>query len=141
MADQDAPVLTAVTDSLLALISPDKGGSALNQTLDILTGHIDFIGNCIASTASDARHRAGGVQAILSPTAPTGQYILPLLTIPRALEPFLTIYLHGVMNGAVTVREQGAGAIYELVNMCEATALKPYLIKTTGPLIRVIGER
>lgn len=145
VADQDVALLQAVTDSMLSLTTSNTNNAAATSSLlDILTQHIEFIGNCVASTASDARHRAGGVQAILgtiSSSEKNSVYILPILTVPKGIEPFLTIYIHGVMNGSVTVREQAAEAIHTLITMCEANVLKPYLIKTTGPLIRVIGER
>ena len=39
------------------------------------------------------------------------------------------------------VRETAADVIAELADMADPAVLKPYLIKTTGPLIRVVGDR
>jgi hypothetical protein len=45
------------------------------------------------------------------------------------------------MNGNVLVREHSAEALGEVIQLTEAGSLKPYLIKTTGPLIRVVGDK
>jgi hypothetical protein len=64
-----------------------------------------------------------------------------MFSIPKALDPLLSVYLHGLMTGYSSVRENSADAIGELLELTDATALRPYLIKTTGPLIRVVGDR
>jgi hypothetical protein len=45
------------------------------------------------------------------------------------------------MNGSAQLRETAADGITELLKMCDPSVLKPVLIKTTGPLIRVAGDR
>ena len=62
----------------------------------------------------------------------TGEFLLPLLTIPKSLDPFLAILLHGLMNGSVSVREVAAETIGELAKMTDPVVLKPVLIKATG---------
>lgn len=64
-----------------------------------------------------------------------------MFSLPKALDPFVSLYLHGLLNGSTMQREAAAEAIADMVVATEATALKPYLIKTTGPLIRVLGDR
>jgi hypothetical protein len=49
-ADTDIGILNVIIESFSSL------NSALN--LDLLMGNIDFIYNCLSSTASDAKHRA-----------------------------------------------------------------------------------
>ena len=120
----------AVSNALLALST----AVPLNEFLD----HIEFMRSCISSTASAAKHRVGPGQ--LLPNA-AGELILPLFTIPKSLDPLYNILLHGLMNGSVTVREVSADAIGELALFAEVSVLKPLLIKTTGPLIRVVGDR
>ena len=39
------------------------------------------------------------------------------------------------------MRETAADVIAELAAMADPAVLKPYLIKTSGPLIRVVGDR
>jgi hypothetical protein len=39
------------------------------------------------------------------------------------------------------VREAAAAALGEAVSATSAAALKPYVIKVTGPLIRIVGDR
>ena len=130
VAEFDRPLLQAVSDALSAL-------STCVPTED-LSVHLDFIRSCVNSTASDARHRVGAGELYNSET---GAFVLPLLTVPKSLEPFLTIALHGLMNGSLQARETAADVIAELAAMSDPTVLKPFLIKTTGPLIRVVGDR
>lgn len=101
--------------------------------------HVDFMRSCVNSTASAARHRNGPQQLHLNAA---GECILPLFTLPKSLDPLYTILLHGLMNGSATVREVAADAIGDFALMADtASVLKPLLIKTTGPLIRVVGDR
>lgn len=120
----------AVTDALQALSVAVPPGEFMD--------HLEFMRSCISSTASAARHRVGPER--LQPTA-TGEIILPLFTIPKSLDPLYTILLHGLMNGSVTAREVAAETIGELALFADVAVLKPLLIKTTGPLIRVVGDR
>lgn len=94
--------------------------------------------NCISSTASAARHRVGPDR--LQPNA-AGELILPLFTVPKSLDPLYNILLHALMNGSHTAREVAADTIGELAKFADVAVLKPMLIKTTGPLIRVVGDR
>jgi HEAT repeat protein len=129
VAEADKELLQAVVDALLAI--------STTISLDELVNHIDFMKNCISSTASDARHRTGAASML----SDSGEFILPLFTIPKSLEPFFTIFIHGLMNGSVDVREIAADAIGELALISDVSVLKPHFIKTTGPLIRVVGDR
>lgn len=116
-----------------------EGMVAINAAVPIetLSTHMDFIRSCISLTASEAKHRTGKKNL----TTEDGSYMLPLLSLPKSLEPFLNIYLHLLINGSAQAREDSATALCELLVMTDAAVLKPYLIKTTGPLIRVIGDR
>ena len=90
-----------------------------------------------SSTASDSKYKVGATIQ----TSATGDFILPLFSIPKCLDPLLAIFLHGLMNGTVTQRESAADGIGELLKITDPAALKPYLVKTTGPLIRVVGDK
>lgn len=130
VAESDAALLQAVADAL--------AGVASAVDLDSLAANIDFIRSCITSTASDAKHSSVAHSFI---TSATGEIQLPLFSVPKSLEPLLAILIHGVMNGNPQVRENAADGIGDIALLTDSAALKPYLIKSTGPLIRVVGDR
>jgi len=139
VAETNVPLLHAVSSALAGLVGgggADSGGGG-GGGLDELCSHLEFVRSCITSTASDARHSIGG-SALVSEE---GELLLPLFALPKALEPLLAMYLHGLMNGSANMREVAADGIGELASLTAAPALKSYLVKTTGPLIRVIGDR
>jgi len=129
VAETHIPLLDAVRCALNAI--------AEKVSMDRLLVQLEFMRSCIASTASDAKHRYGG-EALLNEA---GQLELPLLSLPKALDPFLAIYNYGLVNGSPEKREACADAMGEIFKMTPDKALKPYLIKSTGPLIRVAGDR
>ena len=109
--------------------------------VDIYMNSIEFIYNCVSSTASDAKHRATGSAMIPAPDG-SGELWLPLFTLPKSLDCIIPVFIHSLLNGTVTQRELAATALGEFAVMSEPnTVLKPHLIKTTGPLIRVVGDR
>lgn len=134
--------------------------------LEILVGHVGEIKNHLNSMCSTARHRSGLYEKIVALTGDaanaeaksssrgtTSSLIqLPLfLLIKGAAEPFVTIYLHALLSSNVTqaggqgsapvnIKECAAVAIGELVQYSDLALFKPYIIKTTGPLIRLVGE-
>jgi len=55
----------------------------------------------------------------------------------RMIDPFL----HFTTLGSAAQREVAASGIGDLVNWTSAEQLKPFLIKMTGPLIRVVGDK
>lgn len=132
-ADMDTETLKAIVEALKSLTT--------SVPVEILVTHIDFIRSCINLTASDAKHRVNKQDKERMYDPATGHFILPLFRIPKALESLFPIFIHALMNGSVDARETSAMAIGELSLMTETPLLKPYLIKTTGPLIRVVGDR
>ena len=130
VADLDRLVLVAVMEALGALCDAAKH--------DCMMDHVDFIRSCISSTASDSKHRRG-MDAGFKGTS--GEFLLPLFTVPSSLDALLPMLSHTLMNGNATQRESAAAGIGELAAMTDDAVLKPYLIKTAGPLIRVIGDR
>ncbi|KAH9095800.1 hypothetical protein LEN26_017701 [Aphanomyces euteiches] len=123
--DSDPAVVQAASDSF----------NSLNSTIrpEELSKHIDFMRNNLNALVSDARHRKGGVGS--------GEFLLPALCIPKGLDPFLPSYLHALMNGTPETRQSAAAGLGELVLLANATCLKSVLIKLTGPLIRIAGDR
>lgn len=63
------------------------------------------------------------------------------LQLPRAPEPFVPILTDGLLHGEPELREQAALGIGELVELTNAKSLGPFIIKLTGPLIRVMSDR
>lgn len=126
LVDTDRDVLTAAWLALKALnarVPPEQ-----------LVPHLTFARSIVASIVSDARHRRGGGGA-------GGEYLLPGVNIPRGLEPLLPMYQQGLMYGTPEVREAAASGIGELVEVTSTKFLQPFLIKITGPLIRIVGDR
>lgn len=66
---------------------------------------------------------------------------MPLFRLPKSLDGLIPVYLHCLMTGSSQQREAAANAIGELAAMADPAVLKGVLIKTTGPLIRVVGDR
>ena len=108
---------------------------AMNKTCtpEELSYHLDFFRNIINSLVSDTRHRKGGVG--------TGEFYLEALTIAKGLEPFLPAYQWSLMNGNAELRDVAASGLGELILLTPTPLLKPFLIKITGPLIRIVGDR
>ena len=121
MADVETETLVEV---LAALKSIQK-----TTSLDVLaTNHLEFIRNSINSMVSDAKHRKNSQGLVI-------------LSLPKALEPFLPIYQHALMYGSAELRQLAATGLGELVELTDAKVLRPFLIKLTGPLIRIVGDR
>ncbi|CAN0109074.1 unnamed protein product, partial [Scytosiphon promiscuus] len=126
LVDVDQAVLVAVWSALKALNS--------RVSAEELMPHLLFARSIIASIVSDARHRKGGGGA-------GAEFFLPGVNIPKGLEPLLPMYQQGLMYGSPDVREAAASGIGELVDVTLVKYLQPFLIKITGPLIRIVGDR
>eukprot|EP00981_Chlorochromonas_danica_P005419 scaffold1091_cov164-Ochromonas_danica.AAC.42 len=129
VADTDQTMLTALKDCFTLM--------AGSVALDALAAQVEFIKNCITSAASSARHRVGGI--ILRSS--DGEFLLPLFTLAKSLDPFFAIFSHGLLNGSLHVKEISAEMIAECASMAEVDVLKPTLLKVVGSLIRIIGDR
>jgi len=99
-----------------------------------LVTHIQYVRNLIASMVSDARYRKGGVG--------DGDFFLPGFNMPKGLEPLMPIYQRGILYGNATIRETAAAGLGELITITANKFLAgPFLIKLTGPLLRIVGDR
>lgn len=67
--------------------------------------------------------------------------LLPGLQVPKAPEPFVSVLVEGLLHGSPELREQAALGMSELVELTDPKVLRPYVIKLTGPLIRVMSDR
>lgn len=64
------------------------------------------------------------------------------LSLASGLEPLLPIYQRGILFGDATVRETAAAGLGELISITANTYLTgPFLVKLTGPLLRIVGDR
>jgi HEAT repeat protein len=95
---------------------------------------IEYTRNLIASMVSDARRRKGGVG--------DGEFLLPGFNIPKGLEPLLPIYQRGILYGTPAIREASAAGLGEVISLTANKFLAgPLIIKMTGPLLRIVGDR
>jgi hypothetical protein len=121
--DADTRTLKAAWDALAAVtdkIPKEMAPSFVRPMKDAVT------------SARDRMIRRGA-----EPTA-----CLPGLLLPKALSPFLTTYLQGILQGSsAELRELAAEGIGELVQLTDEATLKPFVIQITGPLIRIVGDK
>jgi len=87
-----------------------------------------------AELVKEARRRKGGVG--------DGEFLLPGFNIPKGLEPLLPIYQRGILYGNASTREVAAAGLGELIVLTANKYLAgPFIIKLTGPLLRIVGDR
>ncbi|KAL9182373.1 hypothetical protein ACHAXT_013025 [Thalassiosira profunda] len=123
-------------DSTAVLKANNKALAALTSCVpaEELVTHLQFLRNLIASMVSDARYRKGGVG--------DGEFFLPGFNMPKGLEPLLPIYQRGILYGNAHTREMAAAGLGELITITATKYLAgPFLIKLTGPLLRIVGDR
>jgi HEAT repeat protein len=65
-----------------------------------------------------------------------------VLSFFLGLEPLLPIYQRGILYGNPSIREVSASGLGELISITSTKFLTgPLIIKMTGPLLRVVGDR
>ncbi|KAG6884723.1 hypothetical protein C0993_008704 [Termitomyces sp. T159_Od127] len=72
-------------------------------------------------------------------TGGPGQTV-PGFSLPKGVAPTVPIIIAGLTTGSNEQREQAAYAIGDLVERTEESAIKPYVVPFTGPLIRVATQ-
>lgn len=72
-------------------------------------------------------------------TGSPGHYV-PGFSLPKGVSPTVPIIIAGLTTGNNEQREQAAYAIGDLVERTEETAIKPFVVTFTGPLIRVATQ-
>ena len=65
---------------------------------------------------------------------------VPGFSLPKGVSPFVPIIIAGLTTGSNEQREQAAYSIGDLVERTEETAIKPFVVPFTGPLIRVATQ-
>ena len=101
--------------------------------VDEALGHLDFMRNVVASVVSDARRRKGGIG--------DAAFALPGLNVAGGLDPFVPVYTQGLLQGTPNQKEVAASWMGELLDLLTPTALKPYIAKVVGPLIRIASDK
>jgi HEAT repeat protein len=58
------------------------------------------------------------------------------------LDPFIPIFQRGILYGSPTIREVSAAGLGELISLTSSKNLAgPMIVKMTGPLLRIVGDR
>jgi len=128
MNDESTDVMKVATSALFACTK--------YVPAEELVDHISYIRNLISSMVSDARRRKGGVG--------DGEFLLPGFNMkPKGgLEPLLPIYQRGILYGDAVIREESSAGLGELITITSSKYLAgPFIIKITGPLLRIVGDR
>jgi len=124
--DENLEVLKAANKALHAL--------STHVPAEELVNHVEFMRNLIATMVSDARRRKGGVG--------DGEFLLPGFNMPKGLDPLLPIYQRGILYGVPSIREASAAGLGEVISLTATKFLAgPLIIKMTGPLLRIVGDR
>ncbi|KAK0468862.1 armadillo-type protein [Armillaria novae-zelandiae] len=79
------------------------------------------------------------LESLVESTGAPGRFV-PGFSIPKAVAPLVPVIIAGLTTGSNEQREQAAYAIGDLVERTEDTAIKPYVVSFTGPLIRVATQ-
>jgi hypothetical protein len=98
-------------------------------TEETQANNISFVRTLLNDVATDRR---------------TGQRLqtLPGLCLKKGLQPLLPMFQYGLMHGTnASIRAESAAGIGDLVSLSTTASLSPFVIKMTGPLIRIIGDR
>eukprot|EP00892_Ulva_mutabilis_P008725 jgi/Ulvmu1/6224/UM028_0082.1 len=110
-----------------------KASKAVLATIDKaeMPSYVGSVQKALSSASDAARREA----------EPGDPIEVPGLALPKGLEPFVETYLQGLLHGSPEVREAAADAIGTAVALTPQPALKPFVVKVTGPLIRIVGDR
>jgi len=136
-----AAELETILGSLLALLTSRESSlreAALDALVQVtqssnkdeLVGHLEFVRQAVQRLARESGRRMKSDQITIAG-----------LCHGSGISSLLTIYQHGLLTGPPDQRQQAAQGIGELVSVTTPDVLKPFVIKITGPLIRIVGDR
>ena len=74
-------------------------------------------------------------------TSRNSPYFVPGFCIKKGLASVLPVFQYGLIYGNVEQRESSAAGLGEIIKVSSDSAIKPFLNKIAGPLIRVVGDK
>jgi hypothetical protein len=115
-----------------------KSLTQLNKKVppEVLAQDMKQIRTAITSAVSREKYKK---DVVLDPD--TNKYVVPGFCIKKGLAPILPVFLYGLTYGSAELRESSAAGMGEVLTVTTDVAVKPFLMKVTGPLIRVLGDR
>ena len=83
------------------------------------------------------------IRSVLSSLTPPPTSANPLhgLTVKKGIAPLLPAFQYALLHGIPSQRVSASDGLGELVALSTETTLAPHVIKLTGPLIRIVGDR
>lgn len=66
---------------------------------------------------------------------------VPGFNLKNGITSLVPMFQHGLMHGTASVRVESAEGLSDIINLTSEAALGPHVIKITGPLIRIVGDR
>ncbi|KAG9447741.1 hypothetical protein H6P81_013869 [Aristolochia fimbriata] len=122
LCDSDSATVVAAWEALARVIGsvPEK----------VLPSYIKLVRDAVSTARDKERRKKKG-----------GPILVPGFCLPKALQPLLPVYLQGLISGSAELREQAAEGLGELIQVTSEQVLKEFVVKITGPLIRIIGDR
>jgi len=121
-------LLAAAGDSVQEVLT--AGWGAISAILGTLPAGV-------AISYRDVRHLTATVQHL----KPNAAGHIAGFCIPKGVAPIVRLYVDAVVNGTTELRVLACKGIATLVQRTSAEALKPFVVKIAGPLIRVSGEQ
>lgn len=113
---------TTALNSLSLLLPPETPG-----LLDLVRTHVSTL-------VSDLKYRMGGAET-------AGNVYIPAFCISKGLDSFLPLFMNGVTQGDAQIRESAALGLWDMIRHTSDEGLKGYLVKITGPFIRVLADK
>ncbi|XP_010550811.1 PREDICTED: eIF-2-alpha kinase activator GCN1 [Tarenaya hassleriana] len=122
LSDSDSATVAVSWEALSRVVS--------SVPKEVLPSYIKLVRDAVSTARDKERRKKKG-----------GQVVIPGLSLPKALQPLLPVFLQGLISGSAELREQAAIGLGELIEVTSEQALKAFVIPITGPLIRIIGDR
>ncbi|XP_042987937.1 protein ILITYHIA isoform X4 [Carya illinoinensis] len=124
-------IMLSDSDSATVVVSWEALSKVVNSVpKEVLPSYVKLVRDAVSTSRDKERRKKKG-----------GQILIPGLSLPKALQPLLPIFLQGLISGSAELREQAALGLGELIEVTSEQALKEFVIPITGPLIRIIGDR
>lgn len=124
-------ILLSDTDSQTVVVAWEALSRVVSSVpKEVLPSYIKLVRDAVSTSRDKERRKKKG-----------GAVVIPGLCLPKALQPFLPVFLQGLISGSAELREQAALGLGELIEVTSEQTLKEFVIPITGPLIRIIGDR